>query len=679
MAALQTIGRRMAFALYRKLSMPIRNRYRQFADYCRDETDATFFDIHDVRKFNRSLAGWGVAPLALDRAAAERNVAGAARFVVSLLATYPAIHRRFPQALSNGVDGEFAKWLCGSGSRRFGLSAIAVGHIREAFEADLGARVRRVFELREDLRSVWPLALTPKQRGEFLGWLMSYGKKDFQLNEESVLWYAFETDEDRACGLSASFRLHPEWQAAVPHGLTRFGWDELKAWVGKRYGFDCRWLKRATYNPVCGPWDELRAWQIAKPNVVGELPQNADAVAAWLAARPAVHTLGAHGITTLQREIREGVPTQLGVNIIGLFRYTSGLQQAVRSTVESLNRCGVRTTLRDFPVLFLREPRNKTAFDGLENFDVTILNTGIDVPVAEAYRKCGLHSRAGVHRIGIWWWELETLPAAWHDRGDGVDEIWAPTEFIAQAMRTAFRKPVYPMLPGVSLSPFVPLPKSAFGLDPAKTTFTFVFDMNSRMQRKNPLGLIRAFRKAFRTDEAVELAIKVSPPETYYKEQWQELREAVDAAGVTLIDRVLSRSELLALLNASDSYVSLHRSEGFGLTCAEAMLLGKPVIATAYSGNLDFMTPENSLLVPYQRMTLQEDIDPYPRGAVWADPDLDRAAEYMRFIHDNPVQAKALGERAKREVEATLSPIAAGKRMVTRLEQIRRERGQSAT
>ena len=78
-------------------------------------------------------------------------------------------------------------------------------------------------------------------------------------------------------------------------------------------------------------------------------------------------------------------------------------------------------------------------------------------------------------------------------------------------------------------------------------------------------------------------------------------------------------------------------------------------------------------------MTLQEDIDPYPRGAVWADPDLDRAAEYMRFIHDNPVQAKALGERAKREVEATLSPIAAGKRMVTRLEQIRRERGQSAT
>ena len=108
MAALQTIGRRMAFALYRKLSTPIRNRYRQVADYYRGETEATFFDIHDVRKFNRSLASWGVAPLVLDHAAAERDVAGAARYVVSLLAIHPALHRRFPQALSGGVDGAFA-------------------------------------------------------------------------------------------------------------------------------------------------------------------------------------------------------------------------------------------------------------------------------------------------------------------------------------------------------------------------------------------------------------------------------------------------------------------------------------------------------------------------------------------------------------------------------------------
>ena len=162
---------------------------------------------------------------------------------------------------------------------------------------------------------------------------------------------------------------------------------------------------------------------------------------------------------------------------------------------------------------------------------------------------------------------MEQLPAAWAGRGNEVDEIWAPTNFIAGAMRAAFQKPVFTMLPGLELPSFDALPKCHFGQADDRFAFSFVFDMNSRMQRKNPLGLIQAFRLAFRRDEPVDLVLKVSPPESFYRDQSDPLREAADAAKVTIIDRVLTRSELLAFLNASDCYVSLHRSEGFGLTC----------------------------------------------------------------------------------------------------------------
>ncbi|MGL4420899.1 MAG: glycosyltransferase family 4 protein, partial [Gemmataceae bacterium] len=389
-----------------------------------------------------------------------------------------------------------------------------------------GLRVRRVFELREDLRAVFPFGLTPIGRGPYLEWLLSFGATDFQLSPEAALWFHTELDEEPSRGLEASYRLHPHWQKNCPDALTPGGWPKFLAWLRQEYGLQSRWTRRA---------------ELTRPQTV---------------------------------------PQPGGVNIIGLFRYTSGLQQAVRSTVTSFERVNVPTELRDYPVLFLREPRDKTLYDGMEPHPITIFNTGLDTSVAEAYRKSGLHPRAGTYRIGIWWWEMETLPTIWHARGDEVDEIWAPTQFIADAMRRTFQKPVYAMLPGFELSSFEPRSKATFGMRDDRFTFTFIFDMNSRMQRKNPLGLIQAFRKAFRPEEPVELVLKVSPPESYYQQQWQELRAAVDEAGVTLLDRVLTRSDLLAFLAASDAYASLHRSEGFGLTCAEAMLLGKPVVAT---------------------------------------------------------------------------------------------------
>ena len=622
--------------------------------------DPGTFALRHLPTLNALLADCDLPPLSTDPSQAE-TVSGATRYLLALAATRC---RRFPRALSDGPSGPFASWAA------HGLSETAAKNVRAAFESEPGRRVGRVYEFREDLRGIWPLALTPAGRGEYLRWLLTFGKTDFALPPEAALWFLFELAEDPSQGLAATYRLQPSWQAAVPHGLTRFGWDELTRWVADEYDVPGRWLRRAVLPPQFRPWDELQILLNAKPTMQTKRPADPNTVPNW------VRTLGLPGVDRkwlagLETDLRDGLHDQPGVNVVGLFRYTSGLQQAVRSCVAGLDAAGVRTALRDYPVLFSREPRDMQRYDDLERYGVTILSTGIDTPVETAYRESGLHPRPGVHRVAMWWWEMETLPKKWHDRAVGVDEIWAPTRFIAGAMRSAYPgKPVYTMLPGLTLPEFDPLPKAYFGLDPDRTTFGFVFDMNSRMQRKNPLGLIRAFRRAFKPSDPADLVLKVSPPEKFYAREWDELRAAAAAAGVRILDRVLTRAELLGFINALDCYVSLHRSEGFGLTCAEAMLLGKPTVATGYSGNLDFMTDRNSYLVGFERETLAEDYDPYFRGGVWAEPDVGHAAELLRRVFDRPDEARAAGERGRAEARDVLSVEASGRRLRGRVEAI---------
>jgi glycosyltransferase involved in cell wall biosynthesis len=226
--------------------------------------------------------------------------------------------------------------------------------------------------------------------------------------------------------------------------------------------------------------------------------------------------------------------------------------------------------------------------------------------------------------------------------------------------------PVVPMLPGVVLPPFERKPRSAFGLRDDRFVFLFTFDLFSTLARKNPLGLIAAFRKAFGREEPVELVVKVSRGDAMSTD-FAVLKAACDVNGVTLLNSVLPRNDLLALMACADCYVSLHRSEGLGLGLAESMLMGKPVIGTGYSGNLDFMTAENSYLVRCERVPCAEDAPPYKKGFIWGEPDVNHAAELMRRVYANREEAKAKGELAKRELEELLSLEAYAKRVGKRL------------
>ena len=137
----------------------------------------------------------------------------------------------------------------------------------------------------------------------------------------------------------------------------------------------------------------------------------------------------------------------------------------------------------------------------------------------------------------------------------------------------------------------------------------------------------------------------------------EALRLAVaDRSDIMVIDEYYDAKRLAALMNAADCYVSLHRSEGFGLTMAESMALGKPVIATAYSGNMDFMSPETAYLVSWTKGSVPPDCAPYPVGALWAEPDLDEAARLLRRVFEHPDEAAEVGRRGQRAVESRHGP-----------------------
>ena len=221
--------------------------------------------------------------------------------------------------------------------------------------------------------------------------------------------------------------------------------------------------------------------------------------------------------------------------------------------------------------------------------------------------------------------------------------------------------------------PTVPaLGRAHFGLPRARHRLPLRLRRLEPDGTEEPGGAIEAFRRAgFDRDEAV-LVLKFTNAE-YGRDAVRSLHEQAEGLHVRFLDGYMDREELCALLATADCYFSPHRSEGFGLTLLESMSLGKPVIGTAYSGNMDFMTAANSFLLPYRLATLERDYGPYMRGAVWADPDLDEAARLLRLIVEHPDEGLARGRVAHDDIARERHPSVTGAAVKERLEAIRGE------
>lgn len=610
------------------------------------------------------------APSAID------DLWSAARFCIDLLRTRADLRERFPDALSAGPSGAFAGRLSGEGAALFGLSSTAREAIRSAFAVGLANQVRQIFLMHDDLRTELPLALTPAGHREFFHWMIHYGRKLHGVRLEMIWWFFLEAAENPALELVRTFLFTPEWQRQFPDGVTAFGRGKLAAWLAESYRLDADWLDAGTWPMIGTAAEHLRLaytlrgnWQREHPGAFKTLPL-ARAFLSWIAS-PACGLTGdaLAWCTSLDKEAVARELVAGGVNIVGHFCFPSGLRTSVRSISKGLSRAGLGLSFRDIWQGVGDEPQPQQ-FQGLEIYDTTIIHTQPEPFFDAAYSRSGLQPRhPRTYRIGYWYWEFDEVPASWKAQATQVDELWTATNFVADAMRKRFDVPVFKMMPGFELPHLAPRPRSAFGLPEDKFIFMFVFHMMSVMERKNPLALIKAYRQAFGHDNRVLLILKTSFG-GIHPDPMGELSAAAAGTGIEIIDAIYTEDDTLSLMAHADCYVSLHRSEGWGLTMAEAMLLGKPVIATGYSGNLDFMDDANSLLVDYEIVALERDYPPYKAGARWADPSVDHAARLMRQVYENQSWARQLGAKARLDLRERMSIAASARRMAARLADI---------
>jgi glycosyltransferase involved in cell wall biosynthesis len=360
-----------------------------------------------------------------------------------------------------------------------------------------------------------------------------------------------------------------------------------------------------------------------------------------------------------------------GVNVVGFLRGELGIGESARLLVQALDAAGVPRV--PVPVETHLSSRQRPVDPRLPAHPAplatTVLCVNSDLTPTVASSLPVAYDRT--YRIGMWYWEVEELPASQHGGFAAVDEVWVATDFIRAAVEPHTDLPVRTLTPPLPQRPATgpTVGRAGLGL-PDVPLFLFAFDFLSTAERKNPIGLVDAFCRAFGPEDGPVLVVKsINADQRPADAERLRLRVA-GLPHVLLLEDYLDADRRDALMAACDCYVSLHRSEGLGLTMAEAMAWGKPVIATRYSGNLQFMSDENSYLVDWTPVPVPDDAAPYPAGATWAQPDLDDAARLMRAVVEDPAEARRRGERAAADIATRHSPAAAGAAIAARLDEI---------
>lgn len=368
-----------------------------------------------------------------------------------------------------------------------------------------------------------------------------------------------------------------------------------------------------------------------------------------------------------------------GVNIHAYFRGQFGLGEAARLYAQALIDHGYPVALSDMELELphgLDDRSLESRLGGGTPYETHLVCVNPDYLDAALARI----PRDEPHRpyvIGCWFWELERIPAGWHEAVDKVDEILVASSFVEHAFRAFTDKPVHRVSLPVGELLDSGLSRQDFGLPAEGFVFLTSFDFNSGLDRKNPIGAIEAFKLAFPLERRdVTLLVKSSNGHRY-PEQFARLVDAASSDPRILVrDDIIDRPHMRALQRCADAYVSLHRAEGFGLGLAECMWIGKPVIATNWSGNVDFMDTSNSCLVGSRLIPVEPGQYPFAEGQRWADPDIEEAARYMARLVDEPAFAGRIGSKAAEDARTALSATATARQLIDRLEAIRRKRAE---
>lgn len=350
-----------------------------------------------------------------------------------------------------------------------------------------------------------------------------------------------------------------------------------------------------------------------------------------------------------------------GVNLIGYLAAELGIGEGTRALARSLAAAGVPYSGVDVGYQTQHLKRDTAilaqAVDTRFPIDLVYVNADQTIATASYLKSKNLQSR---YRIGYWVWEQPQLPSSVFGAFAHVDEIWVPSTFAYHAIAPYAPVPVIIIPHAIEFAPSPHLDRSQFGLPHDKLLALVMYDFHSYQHRKNPQAAIAAYRLAAARRPDVALVIKTINGQ-HHSQARQALQASVsDLPNVIFIDDFLTRQQTWDLQACCDILLSLHRAEGFGLALAEMMYLGKPVIATNWSANTDFMTADNSFPVRYQLAPLQQAVGVYPAGQLWAEADVAHAASCLTRLLDDPALRQQMGARAAADIRRQLSPQAVG-------------------
>ncbi len=560
-----------------------------------------------------------------------------------LWAACSAYHRResvarFPQDKQSRT--ELALWFLLEAPRKYRWPAAMTRSLRAyadapvpavtAFGVPLPRLVLMLWQSRADLHSTYDLAEETDRR-ELFGWYLFEGLTEYGLTGADLpdelgcrLFTANEPDE-----LPPIHRLvrcrRPDIEAAYDAG-SEIGRQSYFSWFEEHGRLELAW--DAVFPP---------------PPV----------------SRPAGHVGAARSA--------ERLPGPLIV-LTGHINQPSGRSEDMRMTMRALDahRIPYLTLDRGDGVVRLWDGREADR-DAVSRSSINIVHLNADTAFAD-YQFLRSYGIGDATVIGYWAWELSKFPAEYVRSFSFYDEIWAATKFARDAFDIGHR-PVTLMPMPVEIPDGIPeLNRPYFRLPERRFMFLFNFDFGSYCARKNPDSVVAAFRQAFPdADAPVCLVIKTINGEDYVSE-WEKLRQTtLGDPRIIMRNGHYTREEMINLIRCCDCYVSLHRSEGFGRGPAEAMLLGRPVIVTNYSGNVDFTTAENSFPVDYRLVAVADGEYPGGRDQVWAEPDVAGAAMQMRRLYQEPGLAGETGQRARRFMETWYNPHRIGRNYLARL------------
>ena len=384
--------------------------------------------------------------------------------------------------------------------------------------------------------------------------------------------------------------------------------------------------------------------------------------------------------THLERKYLLPISTTPGINLVGPARGEFGLAENMRAFARASLEGDIPCAIRDLNLAlstrqgddslsdhFAEDARHDCSIFFLNPDSRQLYEQSLDAVV---FQRPALDFRHV--KIGYWFWELEKIPVLWLDAIDKVDEIWVATEFVAEAIRRETSKPVIKIPTPIDFELKRSYERRYFDLPDGVFLFMFSFDFHSFAERKNPYGLIRAFRRAF-PPERKDVGLVVKSINGAKKDGAIEalLDSADNDPRIMLRDGFMGRDEVFGLQSVADAYVSLHRAEGLGLGLAESMYQGKPVIGTGYSGNLEFMNEHNSALVRYSLTPIKKGEYLYDDpGFFWAEPDEDHAAHLMRRMVDDPDYRRTLAERGQQDIRSRFNNKTTAALMQARLKEI---------